>query len=334
MEPNVWFVTPAYERFALSDICLDQRARMLRALPFEAHAVVIADDQNLDIAKGYGLDVVECDNKFVGRKFNKGYQYAKAHGATHVMPVGSDSFLSPEAFEGVNFGYDAIGLIGLSSFGPYGDERLDLGIKYPAGFGVGMVYPTQGTPHEMCSDTGQYGLDNSTWNRCGRGRLRVDFQEHRFYTYCNFHSDDVQITDYASLAKAFNRVIHHERDPDLALSVLRGHYDGDLIDRLQAIYAVRSVGAFLGQRSTARSTKPGRPARNARPMDLRQKLEGRARQAQLAKEERRRLARSRIFVTPVELQKSQRGEGAFDIRGEPFDHRQGNYRLVHSRKTP
>jgi hypothetical protein len=323
---NVWFVTPAYQRFALADVCFDQRARMLSALPFEAHAVVVADDENLSSAAKYGLDTVERDNKYVGAKFNAGYQYAVKNGATHVMPVGSDSFLHPSVFEGANWGHRAIGIIGLSSFGPFGDERVDLGIKYPAGFGVGMVYPTKGMPHEPCSATAQYGCDNSTWNRCGRGKLSVDFTEHSYYTYCNFHSDDVQITDYASLSKGFNRIKHHEKDLDRVLAPLRGLYDGDLVDRLQALYAIRAVGAFLSNvRGVPRSTKP---SRNEPRITQREMMKDRDRRIQEQKEARRARARDRIDVHIDQYQAAKRGESAVDLAGNPFDVTIKNFRVI------
>lgn len=95
---SVWFVTPAWRRFALSAVCFDQRLdvmRQLTAAGVEAHTVVIADDANVELAQERGFEVVERDNRWLGRRFNDGIEYARDHGATWIVPIGSDSFIDP-----------------------------------------------------------------------------------------------------------------------------------------------------------------------------------------------------------------------------------------------
>lgn len=95
---TVWFVTPAWQRFELSAICFEQRKRVIDELAaggVEAHQVVVADDRNLDIAASFGFDTVEQSNDWLGRKFNDGMQYAAEHGATWIVPIGSDSWIDP-----------------------------------------------------------------------------------------------------------------------------------------------------------------------------------------------------------------------------------------------
>lgn len=101
---SLWFVTPAFKRFELTAICLDQRLQVMRALGeagIEARQVVIADDENLDIARERGMDVVEQNNEWLGRKFNDGQEYAGKHGATWVVPIGADSWLDPAYLMGL-----------------------------------------------------------------------------------------------------------------------------------------------------------------------------------------------------------------------------------------
>jgi hypothetical protein len=98
---SVWFVTPAFGRFELTAICLEQRRQVIEALALsgvEAHQVVIADDENLDIARSLGFDVVEQSNEWLGRKFNDGQEYAGKHGAEWIVPIGSDSWVDPAYF--------------------------------------------------------------------------------------------------------------------------------------------------------------------------------------------------------------------------------------------
>lgn len=98
---SIWFVTPAWRRYALSAVCFEQRRMVVRALAaegVEAHCVVVADDDNLVLARRYGFATVKRDNTWLGRKFNDGIEYAGLHGAEWVVPIGSDSWVDPAYF--------------------------------------------------------------------------------------------------------------------------------------------------------------------------------------------------------------------------------------------
>lgn len=93
---SLWFVTPAWRRFALSAVCFEQRRQVIEELAregIEAHCVVVADDENLELARIAGFETVERDNEWLGRRFNDGIQYAGEHGADWIVPVGSDSWV-------------------------------------------------------------------------------------------------------------------------------------------------------------------------------------------------------------------------------------------------
>jgi hypothetical protein len=97
----LYFVTPAYLRYELTEVCLDQRRRVINQLArsgIEAHCVVIADDDNLDIARSFGFDTVERDNEWLGRRFNDGIEHAARQGADWIVPIGSDSWIDPWYF--------------------------------------------------------------------------------------------------------------------------------------------------------------------------------------------------------------------------------------------
>lgn len=98
---SLWFVTPAYRRYDLTAVCLEQRQRVIAQLKrngIEAHCVVVADDDNLDIARSLGFEVVEQNNDWLGRKFNDGMAHAAAQGAEWIVPIGSDSWIDPWYF--------------------------------------------------------------------------------------------------------------------------------------------------------------------------------------------------------------------------------------------
>lgn len=98
--PQLWIITPAFQRFALAEVCFDQWSRQLQpacaAAGVELRVIVVADDENLDIARAAGFDTLEQDNRWLGRRFNDGIEYACEHGADWVAPIGSDSWIMPE----------------------------------------------------------------------------------------------------------------------------------------------------------------------------------------------------------------------------------------------
>ena len=95
---SIWFVTPAHDRAELTAICLEQRRQTIEVLAehgIEGRCVVVACDENLDVARGLGFDTVEQTNDWLGRRFNDGKEYAGKHGADWIVPIGSDDLLDP-----------------------------------------------------------------------------------------------------------------------------------------------------------------------------------------------------------------------------------------------
>lgn len=100
---SIWFVTPAWKRAALSAVVFDQRLDVIRFLAehgIEAYQVVIADDENLDLAHERGFQVLRHPN-VVSDKFNEGMAYAGKRGAEWIVPIGSDSWIDPSYFLGL-----------------------------------------------------------------------------------------------------------------------------------------------------------------------------------------------------------------------------------------
>ena len=98
---NVWFVSPAWRRFAVTRLALAERRWLcdeLAARGHTAHSVVVADDDNLDIAREYGFDTVELGNGDLGERFNAGYRYAAENGADIFVHIGSDDWVHPDVF--------------------------------------------------------------------------------------------------------------------------------------------------------------------------------------------------------------------------------------------
>lgn len=97
----IGLVTPAFRRYAVTRLCLAQRAVLRDELAGRGHEllnVVVADDENLDTARGHGFATVEQDNTRIGRKFNDGMEYAAREGADFISVAGSDDWVHADLF--------------------------------------------------------------------------------------------------------------------------------------------------------------------------------------------------------------------------------------------
>jgi len=98
---NICLVSPAWRRFDVTRFVLAQRRWLCDELASRGHqatGIVVADDENLDIAAEYGFDTVEAPNDDLGRRFNDGYQRAGELGADVLVHIGSDDWVHPDAF--------------------------------------------------------------------------------------------------------------------------------------------------------------------------------------------------------------------------------------------
>jgi hypothetical protein len=99
---RISFVTPAWGRFAVTRLALAQRAQLVSQLALRgvtADCVVIADDENIDIACSFGFDAIEMDNEFLGRKVNSGFEWAGERGSDYVAFIGSDDWMHVDLFD-------------------------------------------------------------------------------------------------------------------------------------------------------------------------------------------------------------------------------------------
>jgi hypothetical protein len=94
---NLWFVTPAHGRLEITRHTLKQRAKLCERIG--ARCVVVAEDYNLQLAGFYGLDRLYQENRFLGRRFNAGVEYALKQGATHITLFDSDSISLDSVYE-------------------------------------------------------------------------------------------------------------------------------------------------------------------------------------------------------------------------------------------
>jgi glycosyltransferase involved in cell wall biosynthesis len=99
---QIWLVSPAWGRFAVTRLALAQRAHLadeLAARGAACHSLVVADDENLDVADEFGAVALEHPNDPLSDKCNAGVRYACEQGADWVVWIGSDDWIHPDAFD-------------------------------------------------------------------------------------------------------------------------------------------------------------------------------------------------------------------------------------------
>lgn len=224
---SLWFVTPAYRRYALSALCFEQRAGVIRSLAargITARCVVVADDENLDVARSFGFDTLERDNRWLGRRFNDGIAYAAQHGAEWIVPVGSDSWIAPAFFD------------------PLPDTSLTLTSRYYAllkrtelaelvidGDGVGpYVIHRKRLPRgkRPSADELRSGVDGSTLK--GLRNVEWQFRDTHPLQYVGIRAfGQPQLHDYRSLVRRYGVRVHRSS----LWERLSRIYPADLVER-------------------------------------------------------------------------------------------------------
>jgi hypothetical protein len=235
-DPFLVFVTPAYRRYELSRICFAQRRNAIDRLREEgiyATCVVIADDENLDIAREFDFEVVESDNEWVGRKFNDGYEHASKLGATHVAPVGSDSWVDPDFLIGTLYDDVVTSSRHYARINQFGLLRKQLWV--PVLQGVTYAVPIgmlEKVAHRPCADRINRGCDGSTWQnleRANNGILMHWSESHSLETI-GFVTD-TNISPYESSGQRYQ--VSETANPFDDLIVA---YPPPLVDRVQNFY--------------------------------------------------------------------------------------------------
>lgn len=238
---DVWFVTPAYQRYELSAICFEQRVWAIEQLAkhgISAQCVVVADDDNLRLASDLGFATVNRNNDWLGKKFNDGYEYAARNGAKWVFPVGSDSWVDPQWIVD-NLHEDAITASRFYSLVRRdGLERAHFFL--PIRSGVQYIVPVELFKHRgyrPVRETIARGCDTSFYNTLYP--VRVYYHEHHALETLAFQSWP-QITDYKRLYARWGT--EKTTDP---FGDLRLYYPVASVDKIESFYANVDLSAIV-----------------------------------------------------------------------------------------
>lgn len=145
---TLWFVIPAAGRVAMTRLCLKHLRHTcdhLRTHGVEASAVVVADDENLDVAWEFGFHTVDRENTFLSKKYNDGIQMAcdPAHNprpADYAVPLGSDDWVDWRIFLDLPSQDTVMGFKRLSVVRPDGLELSSHQLNNLGGCGI-RIYP-------------------------------------------------------------------------------------------------------------------------------------------------------------------------------------------------
>jgi len=154
------FVTPAWRRSTVTRLVLAQRRHLCDALSsrgITAGCIVVADDDNLDVAREFGFDTLERAN-LLGYKINEGFRIAAAQGADYVSFVGSDDWMHPDLFDlGLMDGRVVTGSK-LCQYDLSTHVSKIVGTRSPFGV-IPWLIPATAVEDKMVSDHLEHGID-------------------------------------------------------------------------------------------------------------------------------------------------------------------------------
>jgi hypothetical protein len=236
---TIWFVTPAWKRYELSAVCFDQRVDVIRTLAthgIEARCVVVADDENLDLARERGFDVVEQDNEWLGRKFNDGIEYACRNGASRVVPIGSDSWIDPAYF--LPMTPRQITRTSRLYCVVNADRMAEIYVDDIKGAGPYIIdrWALRGSGFRPAKDEIKRGVDGSTIKGI-RVQLRWQRNDIHPFQYVGFRGQP-HLTPYANLLERWG--VREHSDP---WSILAEHYPLGLVERARHVLMAQEAVA-------------------------------------------------------------------------------------------
>lgn len=246
---SLWFVVPAYRRFALTAICLRQLRRTCDSLEHNgvrASAVVVADDDNLTTARDLGFATVERPNHFTAQKFNDGIQLAcdaefNSRPADYVVPCGSDDWVDWRLFvelppSGVMVGFQRMAFVREDGF-----ELTVRHLNNEGGCGI-RIYP-----RDVMAKVGYRPADEDRKRACDTSILtnlkidnavRVVHRDLDPLSIVDWKSTENQLNPYAYVAARHRSEL--SRDP---FDVLAGRFPNEALDEMAAHYARPAVAA-------------------------------------------------------------------------------------------
>lgn len=239
---SLWLIIPAHGRYDVTTVSFPQLRWALDDLnarrdhSIEGHAVVVADDDNLDIARANGFDTLERPNGALGRKWNDGYEHACRNGADYVAPCGTDDWLDPDYLAQLPEANQVRASRASSVVNETGTRLATITIGYEGGDGIRIIPAAllKACGYRPAQDHKRRAIDTSVW-------MTLNQTERYSFVYSvdplaivEFKSPANQLNSYDALVCGFPCVEHV--DP---WAVLRERYPAEFIDAAEAMYRSR-----------------------------------------------------------------------------------------------
>lgn len=233
------FVVPAHGRHAIAEVCFKQLRRTCDALAgrgIVADAVVVACDENLELAQANNFATIERDNRQLGSRINDGYQLAGEHGAHYLAPCGNDDWIHPDWVTLPSSPREIVCTHLSAVVNETGTRLARLNITYQGGDGIRIF------PRLMLAQVGfrpaaedrNRAIDTATNNALSRaGQIQYVYHDTHPLAIVDFKSPD-NLNDYDGCRRLFGRRHGESLNPwdDLA-----EFYPADAIREMRAVYS-------------------------------------------------------------------------------------------------
>lgn len=241
MNASLWFVMPAHGRADVTRVCMTQLHRTcltLRGRGVDAHALVVACDENLDTALQLGFGTVERDNVQLGRRWNDGYELAWRQGVDYVVPIGSDDWLDPAwVLADPLPGPQTIRCMRqLAMVDETGRTMRRMRVRYDGGVGIRII-PTRlldAVAGRPCVEDRQRAIDATTLRKlksANRYELALVYRDLHPYQLVDWKTEGQQLNPFDSCAQ-------YGDDQDLLdpFETLDGVYSACALDEMAHVY--------------------------------------------------------------------------------------------------
>lgn len=242
---SLWFVVPCAGRVGLTAICLRQLRRtcdQLQAAGVDATAVVVADDESLDVAAELGFARFGRRNAFTSQKFNDGLQLAcdpdmNPRPADYAVPLGSDDWCDWRLFIDLPAPDTLLAFRRASFVREDGLEMVGRDIDYTGGVGM-RVYPRQmleACGYRPADEDRQRGCDTSILvNLCRDlgGQPQITYADSGYYQFVDWKTSGEQLNSYQEITARFRQGIP-AADPFQALA---DTYPAEALEEMAGYY--------------------------------------------------------------------------------------------------
>lgn len=237
-KPTLCFIVPAHGRIAIAQVCLRQLRRTCDALAGRgilASAVVVADDENLELAGENGFAAYEQNNWQLGRKLNDGYQIAGRAGFDFMAPCGSDDWIDPDWIRLPQDG-ETIGTH-LSTVVNEDCSRMALlNIRFGDGIRIFRRDTLERIGFRPADDDRRRAMDTSTHNGVSQTGARLVFHDTHPLCIVDFKSSE-NLNDYDGCMRHFGR----RNETTDVWAQLAKVYPTEAIAEMQAIHGLVAV---------------------------------------------------------------------------------------------